>query len=212
MAFNIQNVKNALNPVATTVPPGWLYDAMNDGYVNDQGLRINSLDVIDHGGIVKAIIAIHGAQALVPATGHISQAAQPYGVASISSNGQWAQSTITHPAQNVISIETKVGRVSINTETGDLTIPPGIGRDDAIREFWFGFQKHFNPFNKAKYEVEIAGLKRDYERLETYYKEKFVEIEKDSAKFIVEKVRKKYGSEKFIMVKPEDLIKFIEEA
>ena len=64
MAFNIQNVKNSLNPVATTVPPGWLYDAMNDGYVNDQGLRINSLDVVKHGGITKAIIAIHGIRAL----------------------------------------------------------------------------------------------------------------------------------------------------
>ena len=39
-----------------------------------------------------------------------------------------------------------------------------------------------------------------------------VNIEKDAAKPIVEKVRKKYGNEKFIMVKPEDLIKFIEGA
>jgi hypothetical protein len=27
---------------------------------------------------------------------------------------------------------------------------------------------------------------------------------------VAEKVRKKYGNEKFIMIKPEDLIKFIE--
>ena len=112
----------------------------------------------------------------------------------------------------VIAIETKLGRVGIDIDTGDITVPVGVGRDEAIREFWFGFQKHFVPSNKAKYEKEIEGLKRDYERLETYYKAKFVEIEKDSAKFIVEKVRKKYGSEKFIMVKPEDLIKFIEES
>jgi hypothetical protein len=39
-----------------------------------------------------------------------------------------------------------------------------------------------------------------------------VNLEKDAAKPIVEKVRKKYNGEKFIMVKPEDLIKFIEEA
>ena len=39
-----------------------------------------------------------------------------------------------------------------------------------------------------------------------------LEMEKDAAGIIVEKVRKKYGSEKFIMVKPEDLIRFIEEA
>ena len=87
-----------------------------------------------------------------------------------------------------------------------------MGRDDAIREFWLGFQKHFQPSSNAKYETEIEGLKRDYVRLETYYKEKLVNIEKDAAKHIGEKLRKKYGNEKFIMVKPEDLIKFIEEA
>jgi hypothetical protein len=116
------------------------------------------------------------------------------------------------PPTNVIQIETKVGRVGINTETGDITIPPGIGRDEAIREFWLGFQEHFRPSNTAKYEKEIEGLKRDYVRLETYYKDKLVNLGKDAAKPIIEKVRKKYGSEKFIMVKPEDLIKFIEEA
>jgi hypothetical protein len=113
---------------------------------------------------------------------------------------------------NVIQIETKVGRIGINTETGDITIPPGIGRDEAIREFWFGFQKVFKPLNKNKYEIEIEGLKRDYARLETYYKDKLVNLGKDAAKPIVEKIRKKYNGEKFIMVKPEDLIKFIEEA
>jgi hypothetical protein len=112
---------------------------------------------------------------------------------------------------NVIQIETKVGRVGINTETGDITIPPGIGRDEAIREFWFGFQKVFKPLNKNKYEIEIEGLKRDYARLETYYKDKLVNLEKDATKPIIEKIRKKYNGEKFIMVKPEDLIKFIEE-
>ena len=116
------------------------------------------------------------------------------------------------PPTNVISIETKLGRIGVDIETGDITVPVGVGRDDAIREFWFGFQKHFQPSNNSKYETEIEGLKRDYVRLETYYKEKLVNIEKDAAKPIVEKVRKKYGSEKFIMVKPEDLIRFIEEA
>ena len=120
--------------------------------------------------------------------------------------------TFHQPPTSVISIETKAGRVSVDIETGDITVPVGIGRDEAIREFWFGFQKHFQPSNKAKYESEIEGLKRDYVKLETYYKDKLVSIEKAAAGPIVEKVRKKYGSEKFIMVKPEDLIKFIEEA
>jgi hypothetical protein len=137
--------------------------------------------------------------------------------ASISSVGDLSvgngQSYAFHnPPTNVIAIETKLGRVGVNVETGDITIPVGVGRDEAVREFWLGFQKHFVPSNKAKYEKEIAGLKRDYQRLETYYKDKLVNIEKDAAKPIIEKVRKKYGNEKFIMVKPEDLVKFIEEA
>ena len=150
------------------------------------------------------------------ATGHISQAAAissagnlSIGNVSVSSQQSY---TFANPPRSVVEIETKLGRVGINIDTGDITVPPGIGRDEAIREFWFGFQKHFNPFNKAKYEVEIEGLKRDYSRLETYYKEKLEGLTKEAAKPIVEKVRKKYGSEKFIMVKPEDLIKFIEEA
>ena len=156
-AFNIQNVKNALNPAATTVPPGWLYDAMRDGYVNDQGLRINSLDVVTHGGVTKAIIAIHGPQALQSSTGHISQAAVQNGgfvaqsIDNLTVSNANMGITKVEP-RNVIEIETKLGRVGINVETGDLTIPPGVGRNDAIREFWFGFQKHFNPFDKRSEE------------------------------------------------------------
>ena len=75
MAFNIQNVKNSLNPAASTVPPGWHYDAAMDQYVNDQGLRVDALEAARHGNLIKAIINIHGPQVLQQATGHISQAA-----------------------------------------------------------------------------------------------------------------------------------------
>ena len=99
------------------VPPGWMYDAARDGYVNGHGLRVDSFEVLNHGNLVKAIIAIHGAQALMVATGHVSQAAQPYGVASISSNGQWATPGTVSIADvkptNVIEIETKLGRVGV---------------------------------------------------------------------------------------------------
>ena len=64
------------------------------------------------------------------------------------SNGSWAVAQPT--TRSVIEIETKVGRVGVNIETGDITIPQGIGRDVAIREFWLGFQEHFQPMNKAK--------------------------------------------------------------
>ena len=195
------------------VPPGWYYDAARDGYVNDHGLRVDSFEVLNHGNLVKAIIAIHGAQALMVATGHVSQAAHPFasmGPMPITSAGSLSISDVK--PTNVISIETKLGKVGINIETGDITIPPGIGRDEAIREFWFGFQKHFNPFDKAKYEIEIDQLKREIAEAKTSAVLMKQENQKESSKRVAEKVRNKYGNEKFIMVKPDDLIKFIEEA
>ena len=191
----------------------WQQRSLLDGYVNDQGLRVDSFEIMNHGGITKAIIAIHGAQALMVATGHVSQAAQPYasmGPVSVSSAGSLSIADVK--PTNVIEIETKLGRVGINTETGDITIPPGIGRDEAIREFWFGFQKVFNPFDKAKYEVEIKKLKDDIQDMKAYYGKALDAAGKKSSSVVAEKVRKKYGNEKFIMVKPEDLIRFIEEA
>lgn len=132
-------------------------------------------------------------------------------VASISSSGNLSIGTGTQqyafhqPTTSVIAIETKVGRVGINIETGDITVPQGIGRDEAIREFWFGFQKHFQPMNKVEYERKIKDLEQ---KVEIAYKVST----KETAKHFAEKIRKKYGNEKFIMIKPEDLIKFIEEA
>mgnify|MGYP003342215709 FL=1 len=264
-----------MNP-ASSVPPGWHYDASMDQYVDSIGRYVTRQDADTYGSIIQAIVAIHGSQALQGAYGAIRGSNQmatppgakgPAGPYSIHSTGKtppanpnvgdlwnddttgemmvytsigWVNAsknlttggnvraainsagslsvgnaqplTFHQPPTSVISIETKVGRVSVDIETGDITVPVGIGRDEAIREFWFGFQKYFQPSSKAKYEKEILGLKADYRKLETYYKEKLVNIEKDAAKPIVERVRKKYGSEKFIMVKPEDLIKFIEEA
>jgi hypothetical protein len=117
-----------------------------------------------------------------------------------------------NPPTSVIAIETKVGRVGINIETGDITIPPGIGRDVAAREFWLGFQEHFKPANTAKYEQEIKYLKRDLAATKASAVLMKQEGEKDANKRVAEKVRQKYGNEKFIMLKPEDLIRFIEEA
>jgi hypothetical protein len=206
--------------IGATVPAGWFYSAMKNGYDGPNGEYISGQDITVEGSFAKAFMKKYGA------TGAPNQMAIPPGAngpagpfsASISgaagggtlsvSTGQ--SYTFANPPTNVIAIETKLGRVGINIETGDITIPPGIGRDEAIREFWLGFQKHFVPSNKAKYEKEIAGLKSDYQRLENYYKDKLTSVGKDATKPIVEKIRKKYGNEKFIMVKPEDLISFIE--
>ena len=210
----------------TAVPPGWNYDAKNDYYIDSIGRYVSKLDVATHGSIVAAIKAIHGSQALQGATGAIG-ANGPAGPinASTVSNGGFVAQTIDNlsvgtgqsyafhkPPTNVISIETKLGRISVDTETGDITVPVGVGRDDAIREFWFGFQKHFQPSNKTKYEEEIKYLKRDLAATKASAVLMKQEGEKDANKRVAEKVRKKYGNEKFIMLKPDDLIRFIEGA
>ena len=210
----------------TAVPPGWNYDAKNDYYIDSIGRYVSKLDVATHGSIVAAIKAIHGSQALQGATGAIG-ANGPAGPinASTVSNGGFVAQTIDNlsvgtgqsyafhkPPTNVISIETKLGRISVDTETGDITVPVGVGRDDAIREFWFGFQKHFQPSNKTKYEEEIKFLKRDLAATKASAVLMKQEGEKDANKRVAEKVRKKYGNEKFIMLKPDDLIRFIEGA
>ena len=210
----------------TAVPPGWNYDAKNDYYIDSIGRYVSKLDVATHGSIVAAIKAIHGPQALQGATGAIG-ANGPAGPinASTVSNGGFVAQTIDNlsvgtgqsyafhkPPTNVISIETKLGRISVDTETGDITVPVGVGRDDAIREFWFGFQKHFQPSNKTQYEEEIKFLKRDLAATKASAVLMKQEGEKDANKRVAEKVRKKYGNEKFIMLKPDDLIRFIEGA
>lgn len=103
-----------------------------------------------------------------------------------------------------MAIMTPHGRVSINFDTGVLTIPPGIGRDEAIRDFWLGFQENFRGAEKAKYENKISELNK---RIDVLYRQTNSDVKKRIAK----KIAEKYKHEKFIMVKPADLIKIIEE-
>ena len=104
------------------------------------------------------------------------------------------------------------GKVKINLDTGDLTFPPGIGRDVAVREFWLGFQENFRGAEKTKYENEIASLKRDISHITQKAEEYKNEVSDFAKKSIVKKIAEKYGNEKFIMIKPADLIKMIEGA
>lgn len=217
----------------TSIPTGWFYSAAKDGYQGPNGQFISGVDITVEGSFVKAFMKKYGATG-GGATGASNQIALPPGApgangpafpysASIPSaaagGGNLSISvgndhpySFANPPTSVIAIETKVGRIGINTETGDITIPPGIGRDEAIREFWFGFQKHFQPSNKAKLEEEIKYLKRDLASTKASAVLMKEEGHKNANKRVAEKVRKKYGNEKFIMLKPDDLIKFIEEA
>lgn len=113
--------------------------------------------------------------------------------------------TIASPGPSEFAINTSHGQVKINLDTGDLTFPPGIGRDVAVREFWLGFHEHFKTIDKKKYEQQIAEISRKADE----YRNHANDVVKKS---ILKKITEKYGNEKFIMMKPSDLIKLIEEA
>lgn len=109
------------------------------------------------------------------------------------------------PGKSEFAVNTIHGLVKINLDTGDLTFPPGIGRDVAVREFWLGFHEHFKTIDKKKYEQQIAEISRKADE----YRNHANDVVKKS---ILKKITEKYGNEKFIMMKPSDLIKLIEEA
>ncbi len=125
-------------------------------------------------------------------------------------NGSFAIASPTH--NKTLAVETQHGRVTVNYDTGELTLPAGIGRAEGIREFWLGFQENFKSTNTEKYEKEIMSLKRELATTKNSAVLMKEESEKVASKRVADKVKAKYGNEKFIMVKPDDLIKFIEGA
>jgi hypothetical protein len=140
------------------------------------------------------------------ATGQITNGQLPISN-TITNGGHFITAAAVKPSPT-ITMKGKLGDITINLDTGELTMPPKVGRDDAIRDFWLGFQEYYQPTNKAEYEKKINHLEYDV----TEYKRLWKEAEKNSNKKVADKVRTKYNGQKLIMVKPEDLAKFIEES
>ena len=107
-------------------------------------------------------------------------------------------------------INTSKGDIILNLSTGDITFPVGLSRDEAIRDFWFGFQKHFPCGNDEHYERSIKLLENELKKQKQKADEYGEYAVKETRKRIAEMIADKYKGEKFIMVRPEDLIKFIE--
>ncbi len=203
----------------TSVPHGWNYDVMRDRYYDDRGRFVQSNDILKYGSVINAIIAIHGPQAIRGATGAPSQAMQQVAVGANGPAGPFStddsifavDSRVISPPQT-FEFQTRLGRITLNLETGDITFPPDIGRNEAIRDFWLGFQENFQPSNKKLYEEKIFRLEKELAETKINATLMRQENEKTANKRVAEKIAKKYGNEKFIMVKPDDLIKFVEEA
>lgn len=222
----------------TYLPAGWVRDVANLQYRGPNGEIITDLDVSQYGSLSNALIGkygqgqmkIHNYRPSNPKVGdvvvssgltevytnhgwvtnhHITSA----GAANMVNNGGYAAITAA-PIQpkSTLAFDTAYGRVTLDIKTGDLTVPVGMSRQDAIRDFWLGFQENFQPTNKAKYEQQIKDLQQDLARVQATAALMRKDDEKEAAKKVAEKIAKKYNGEKFIMVKPEDLIRFIEES
>jgi hypothetical protein len=212
---------NATRGTPYTNPKGWSWDAASDAWVHDNGTRMSHFTPTGQAAIVS------GGRLMGPTTGNVIGPIPypyPHSQASIGATGAIGPPyqpinplggptgglTINSPVHSEMVVMTPHGKVKINLDTGVLTIPHGIGREEAIRDFWLGFQENFRGVEKTKYEDEIASLKRDISHITQKAEEYKKEVNKIVKDTIVKKVSEKYGNEKFIMMKPADLIKFIE--
>jgi len=107
---------------------------------------------------------------------------------------------------SMFEVNTPSGRIRANMATGVVEFPPGMSHSAALYEFWHGFAQVYKPVNiELDYaKQEIAMLKQKTKEYENY-------AVKEITEKIAEKIQKKYGNEKFIMTKPDDLIKFIKD-
>lgn len=119
-------------------------------------------------------------------------------------------------AARTIQFETSQGMIKLDLDSGKIDMPPGIDNNTAVKEFWNGFSEQFDCGEKRQYEKKILALQQKIESMKhniefkhKEHAEKLSNCRIDVAKELAEKVRRKYGNEKFIMVKPQDLINFI---
>ena len=210
---------NATRGTPYTNPKGWSWDAASDAWIHDDGTRMSHFTPTGQAAIVS------GGRLMGPTTSNVTgPIPYPHSQASIGPTGALGTGklgplegptgglTINPPVHSEMAVMTPHGKVKINLDTSVLTIPHGIGREEAIRDFWLGFQENFRGAEKTKYENEIAYLKKDIEHITQKAEEYKKEVNKIVKDTIVKKVSEKYGNEKFIMIKPADLIKMIEGA
>ncbi len=102
---------------------------------------------------------------------------------------------------NIFQVITSSGEsIKANMETGSVEFPERMNITTALYEFWQGFSRIYKVNNS-----EVSLAKQETAFLRQRVKDTHI----DAKKNIAEKIQKKYGNEKFIMLKPDDLINFI---
>lgn len=221
MTVNVNKFRNTLS-----VPGDWKYDAATDLYIGPEGWAIEGDDVRNLGFTQAHVKTFSGRLTNQPMMNNVPWPPKkspawppkksPAGIDNLNIADPASASNSAKSAKTV-TFEGQLGKITINLDTGELTIPPNVGRDEAIRDFWLAFQKVYKSTDRKEHERQIAELKQAIEvykdkadqaaNIALSYKNKALQ---ESSKIIVEKIMAKYGGDKFIMIKPEDLIKFIE--
>lgn len=193
----------------TTLPPGAkFYDALVDQYIMTDGARIDGRSIRNGSYYIKnpnvntkSSVGAIGAPLQYPNSMYNGIGRH------MPTNPMTTDNTFTisnPPNPNNFVITTDKGVVTLNLKTGDITFPLEIGRDEAIRDFWMGFQLHFGAKQDSKFKARIEELEYECVKLQT-------DAYSNAKQKILSKITKKYANEKFIMTKPADLIKLIEE-
>lgn len=192
----------------------WSYDVMTDCYRHISGVIVDRMDIDNCGGDLEAALDNALKMSQMSSVGAIGAPLQyPNSMyngigQSVPTNPMIQSGTFTinnPPNPNNFIITTDKGVVTLNLKTGDITFPLEIGRDEAIRDFWNGFQLYFGANQDNKFQTRIKELEDECFKLKN-------DAESKAKQKVLSKINKKYANEKFIMTKPADLIKMIEEA
>jgi hypothetical protein len=199
-----------------TIIKEWSYNVMTDCYEHISGITVDRIYIDNCGGDLEAALdnALKMSQksnmAPVGVIGAVGPLPPQYPNSLLGAHMPYPSQPSTFtignlPNANNFVITTDKGVVTLNLKTGDITFPLELGRDEAIRDFWMGFQLHFGAQQDSKFKNRIKELEDECYKLKT-------DAETKAKQKVLSKINKKYANEKFIMTKPADLIKLIEEA
>jgi hypothetical protein len=197
----------------------WSYDVMTDCYKHISGITVDKTYIDSQGPDTETALnnALKMSQmSNMASVGSIGAIGAPLqypnsmynGIGQMPTNPMIQSGTFTignTPPSHCMVIATDRGSITLNLKTGDITFPLEIGRDEAIRDFWNGFQLYFGVNQDNKFQIRIKELEDECYKLKH-------EAESKAKQKVLSKITKKYANEKFIMTKPADLIKMIEEA
>ena len=210
---------------------GMEYDVAADQYVMPDGTRIDAFDVaqgrIGYGQLTGPTGPAPTQQyysntttIMNPSNGWASAGVDMSSM--VNTNGVYQSGSLKFP--RTVTIKTTKGEITLDLNTGDITFPLEVGRNEAIRDFWMGFQQHFKAGEVQEYEKRIADLKHNIavhrnelnQRVAetSILKSEIADLKKKASagdsKAIAQAIANKYAGRDLLMIKTADLVREIE--